>query len=239
MVAHFTFSVVSRLQKVQNKTSESLELDFRKFRTRLQKVQNQTSESSELCSETGFQNMQMWSCATSSLRSSLVTGPCQNRVQTVCVNYLSQLLLWLIVCLSLWPHCVHFPGSFVLYTCRYFVSPMLKQKPLASTVSLSLTVLWSGGVISLLTSPLSLSLPPLHPPTPPPSLFPIYICHIQSSHTFKTWLKTKLKNPTINVYNINKQYHSNWFEITFSSFYPSPLSLQLLPTISRISVWSL
>ena len=42
---------------------------------------------------------QIWLSATSSASVSLVTGPSQNRLQTV--NYLSQLLLWLISCLSL------------------------------------------------------------------------------------------------------------------------------------------
>ena len=140
--------------------------------------------------------MQMWSCATSSLRSSLVTGPCQDRVQTVCVNYPSQLLLWLIVCLSLWPHCVRFPGSFILLTCGYFVSPLLKQKPLANTVSL--TVLWSNGVISLLTSP-SLSLFP-STPSPPPT--PLYFPYI--SVTFSPPILSNCTEKTLTYhYNIN------------------------------------
>ena len=58
------------------------------------------------CGETAFQIKQTWSCAAFSSSFSLATGPSQNRLQFV--NYLSQLLLWLVACQPLWPsHCVH------------------------------------------------------------------------------------------------------------------------------------
>ena len=44
-------------------------------------------------------------------------------------QYLSQLLLQLISCVFLWPHFIP------LQTHKYFVSPMLEQKPLANAVS--------------------------------------------------------------------------------------------------------
>ena len=69
-----------------------------------------TTESSKLCNEASFQSTQTWSSATSSANSLLVTGPSQNRLQTI--NYLSHLLLWLISCLFLWPF--RWVGPFVL-----------------------------------------------------------------------------------------------------------------------------
>ena len=54
--------------------------------------------------------------AASSSRSSLVTGPSQNRLQIV--NRLSQSLPWLISCLSLWP----FHRVVLLQTHGYFLS---------------------------------------------------------------------------------------------------------------------
>ena len=58
----------------------------------------------------------MWSRASSSASASLVTSPSQNRLQTD--KYLSQRLLWLISCLSLWPHCVH-PFQTASFFCRH------------------------------------------------------------------------------------------------------------------------
>ena len=127
--------------------------------------------------ETGFQSMRTWSCATSSASFSWVTGPSQNRWQTVniCHNFFSSSSP-----ISLNSLCTPLPGSFILLqTHKYFVSPMLEQKPLANAVSLT--------------------------------ALPSDICHIQSSHAFKTALK-------IHLY---KQYHNKWFQI-LSSCLPLP-----------------
>ena len=91
-----------------------------------------------------------WSCTNSSSSSSLVTGPSQNRFQAV--NYLKQ-LLWLIPCLSLWPHSGHpfqvQPASFFCKHPTLNSHTSLNLKPLANAFSLS--VLPSSGILSLLT----------------------------------------------------------------------------------------
>ena len=97
--------------------------------------------------ETGFQSMRTWSCATSSASFSWVTGPSQNRWQTVniCHNFFSSSSP-----ISLNSLCTPLPGSFILLQIHgYFVSPMVKLKPL---VNAPLTVFQSDGMISLLTS---------------------------------------------------------------------------------------
>ena len=71
----------------------------------------------EFCNETSLQTTLTWSCANSSSSSSLATGLSQNRLQII--NYLSQLLLWLIPCLPLRPsHCVHTLQT-ISYFCRH------------------------------------------------------------------------------------------------------------------------
>ena len=89
--------VLSRLDWCESSLSSCLALYF------LSKLQKSRSD---LCCGTGFQTTQMWSCASSSASSSLDTSPSQNRLQTV--NCLSQLILWIISCLFLWPsHWLH------------------------------------------------------------------------------------------------------------------------------------
>ena len=68
------------------------------------------------------------SSATSSANSLLITGPSQNRLQNV--SCLSQLHLWLIFCLFLWPHCVE-PFQAALFFCRQILcAPVFKKKHL-------------------------------------------------------------------------------------------------------------
>ena len=75
----------------------------------------------------------------------IIIGPWAQYCPNSCVSdsslaYLSDLL-----------GCTPLPGNFILLqTHRYFISSMLKQKPLAH--ALSLTVLQSNEIISLLTS---------------------------------------------------------------------------------------
>ena len=93
--------------------------------SRLQKVQNSAVKLVQ------FQSPQTWSCAASS-SVNLFVGKT--------VNYLSQLLLCLIFCLSLWlSRCVHpLLGNFVLplQAHGYLVSPTLKLKQSANALSL-------------------------------------------------------------------------------------------------------
>ena len=84
----------------------------------------QNTERSEVCSETGFQR---------SLHS-MVTGPSQNRLQTV--NCLSQLLRWRISCQSLWPSlCLHTYQAAVLFLLQPPTYPQpLSQSPYIPSV---------------------------------------------------------------------------------------------------------
>ena len=97
--------------------------------------------------ETSFQSTRTWSCATSSSSSSLATSQRQDTLHTV--NYLSQLLL---------THPLHL-AAHLLTVCtpstqlhsstdtRTICILHAKTKPLANT--LSLTLLWSSGILAL------------------------------------------------------------------------------------------
>ena len=91
-----------------------------------------------------------WNHVQALLQSLLGYGPSQSRLQTV--NYLSQLLLWLIICPFLWSS--HRVNRFQAATffCRHTIPliPHGKVKPLAK--ALSLTLLQSHAILSLLTS---------------------------------------------------------------------------------------
>ena len=90
------------------------------------------AETSELCSKTGFQSAQTPLYAPSSSSFSLVTSPNQNRLQNS-QRYVTTHLLSLTISL-----CTLFPNNFVFRQTRvYYVTPMLRQKPLANAVSLT------------------------------------------------------------------------------------------------------
>ena len=102
------------------------------------------AETSELSGKTGFQSEQTPLYAPSSSSFSLVTSPNQNRLQNSQLSVTTHLIS---LAISL---CTLFPNNFVFRQTRgYYVAPMLRQKPLANAVSL--TVIQTSGILLLLT----------------------------------------------------------------------------------------